>query len=155
DMLDFFTLRAIGDGLTAYMPGSRDLLIHKGSRVRESPVEPGERLGDTETRTDDVLGPDADGMACYRLRGGAAASMQGPPVAGTGGQFYCVIGGIAEWDGAPYGPKSLAWVPPDGEPLEIRGTGNTGFDVLVMQFPGSPSYPPPEHIEVGAEVGAK
>jgi hypothetical protein len=81
-----------------------------------------------------------DRMAGFVATAGPSAVVTGPSPAGTGGQFYCVVGGFAQVDGRTYRVKSLAWVPPDGAPLTMEA-GADGLQAVVLQFP-EPSLPP-------------
>lgn len=147
EMLDFYTLRAAGDGVTAFMPGARDLLVHRGRRLLQVPVPlDAGRPGGAQPRTDPVIGPEPDAMACFVLRGPAGSTVTGPDPAGTGGHFYVVVGGAAECQGRRFRPKAVAWVPPGGEALTLGAGDGPGFDVLVVQYPSHPSFPLPDPI---------
>jgi hypothetical protein len=58
----------------------------------------------------------------------------GPDPAGTGGQFYLVVNGKLELNGATYPAWSPIFVAPDEPALEVRA-GSDGVEALVLQFP--------------------
>lgn len=147
-VLEFFTLRAAGDGMVGYMPGARDLLVHRGRRLGQVTFTTREGLAAGETRAEHVFGPDPDGMSCQRIRAGRGATVRGPAVGGMG-QYLLVAGGTVEWGGRAFGPKSLAWAWPGSEPLELTAGDGEGFDLLVMQYPDPPSVPVPADIVTG------
>jgi hypothetical protein len=143
--LDFFTLRAYGDDLSAFMPGSRDLLVHRGQRLLHAtiPAVGSDQLPPGTIAVDDVVGPDDDGLACWYLRSGPAGGVTGPDPAAGSGQYYCVVSGAVRCGGAVFGARSLGWIGPDSEGLSLEAVDDVGFQVLVLQFPSPPSFPPP------------
>jgi hypothetical protein len=144
--IEFFTLRAKSDNITAYMPESREKLKEfravqkRGRNVhKEVPASAdGKALPAGSTHVEVLIKPQADGMAAYMLRGGPGAGLTGPDPRGSNGQYYCVVGGAVLQDGRALGPKSLGWVSPDEPAPALVAGEETGFEVLVMQYPRKP-----------------
>ena len=154
DGLDYFTLRANGDGFVGYMPEAREHHIHrKGKRSLFAQVDAASAPADGATTTNLFEHYD-DGLACLLLRSSGDTEVVGPPLTGTSGQFYCVIRGDVATEQGVFGAKSLAWVPANGDPLRLRSTSSAEFQVLVLQFPALPSMPIPDPILVGASAPA-
>jgi hypothetical protein len=139
--LDFFTLRAVGDDATEYLPQSRAVLAEHRTRRRVVDVSvavgPDRAVPAGEARWSILLSSESDQMACFMIEAGPNTTVYCPSSAGTGGHYYCVLGGEASCDNRCLGAKSLAWVPPDGDPLTLHSGGNVGFTVVVLQFPRS------------------
>ncbi len=130
--LTYFTLRNGFDPGARYMmrrENSAALRVVSGRRHREAVAGPSGVGGSAM-----LLGPEADGMAawCYRVAPGEA--LHGAAPHGGRGQYWLVVDGSMEQDGAPLGRLSCAFVYPDEAPFEATG-GQAGATVLAMQFP--------------------
>ena len=94
---------------------------------RESTLEPLFRPDDTD-----------DGLGAFMWRLGPGMAAVGPEPEGTGGQFYLVVNGKLELNGATYPAWSPIFVAPDEPALEVRAASD-GVEALVLQFPRSGS----------------
>jgi hypothetical protein len=75
-----------------------------------------------------------DGMGAFMLRLGPGMAAAGPAAAGTGGQFYLVVSGGLECNGAALPAWSPVYVAPGEPPLQLRA-GADGLEALILQFP--------------------
>lgn len=131
--LDYFTLRACYDVVTAYMPADRDKLRqtprHRNiyhDLILDPPAGP--------DRLEVVLEPREDGLAVYRIHASAGQPVSVPDVKGTAGQYCCVLnGGLLQRDRF-YGPRSLGWLGRDQPSPELTAEAE-GVDLLILRFP--------------------
>jgi hypothetical protein len=153
--LNFFTLRAVDDDVTAYMPGSRHLLARQGRRHHKHVValDGGAALAPGEVRRSDLLPADSDGLAAHLIEAGSDASTVVSP-SFAGGQYCCVLAGEALVGGRTFGARSLAWLDPGNGGLDIE-TGSGGCQVAILRFPDEPSCPlPPSPEPVAGPKGS-
>jgi hypothetical protein len=141
--LSFFTLRARANQRIHYMPESREDLkqekaARRGRRSLHADVPPareGEILAPGATAVEALIQPQADGMAAYLLKAGPGARITAPDPRQSGGQYLCVVDGAVVRDGHAYGRRSLGWVAADEPAPELAAGAESGFAVVVMQFP--------------------
>ncbi len=145
--LGLFTIRAQSDPGAIYLhqPGYKDFL--KPSKKRYLIAE---NIGLStesvlqyrgEVTLENVLEKDADqsvdlsdGLGAHMLRMGGGAKTTGPDPRITGGQYYLVLNGSLEFDGASYAPWSMVFADHTDAPLEVHA-GARGLEALVMNFP--------------------
>lgn len=137
--IGFFTLRPPRSvGGIHWMPGSRDKMTsHAGRNLFVALPEPArEATGKIEP----VLGPQADGLAGFRVTLAAGQSAPGPDPASGDGQYHVVIDGELVQGDRTLPPLSLLWVDPTESAVELKA-GPTGASVLVLQFPKAAEAP--------------
>jgi hypothetical protein len=139
----WFTLRNAWDPGARYMPAERALLREVRSRHqhREATAGPLQAASAAELAQTEglscvpVIEHGADGLATWRYRMPAGASVVGAEPADGGGQFWLVLaGGLSANGGALLPPNSCVFVAPDAAALRaVAGPG--GAEALCMQFP--------------------
>ena len=141
--LGLFTIRAQSDPGAIYLhqPGYKERL--KPSKKRYLLAE-SIALSTTcvlENRSkvtlESVLEKDADvsdGLGACMLRMGAGMKTTGPDPRNTGGQYYLILNGDLDLDGASYTPWSMVYAERTDAPLTICA-GSRGLEALVMNFP--------------------
>ena len=140
--VSWFTLRNTWDPGARYMPGARDELRaarakHQHRETTSAPLAP---LSDAElaslTGTGSLQEMEAaDGLASWRFRLPADATLTGPEPSRGGGQFWVVIGGSARCNGSALLPvESCIFVGPEDAALPVAA-GPAGAELLCMQFP--------------------
>jgi hypothetical protein len=140
----WFTLRNAWDSGARYMPGARDQLRAARShnfRHREATAAPMPVASATELAHTDqlscmtVIEPTTDGLATWRYRLPANASVSGPDPRAGGGQFWIVLSGTASaGDTSLLPPNSCVFVAPDDGSLFLTA-GEAGAEALCLQFP--------------------
>jgi hypothetical protein len=140
----WFTLRNSWDSGARYMPAARDQLRkaraqslqHREATAPPMPVaEAGELARTNRLSCVTVLEQAADGMATWRYRLPAGASLSGPDPHQGGGQFWIVLSGSASTGGsALLPPNSCAFAAPDDARLLVAA-GAGGAEMLCLQFP--------------------
>src|SRR5262249_32863685 len=107
--LEFFTLRAQGSDVTAYMPESRELLGDRkpGRRDHANIDADASRLKAGTESCETLIQPTEDGMVAYLLRVGPGGKTTVPSAEGSSGQYLCVVDGEVIEDGRAFGRKSL------------------------------------------------
>jgi hypothetical protein len=75
-----------------------------------------------------------DEMAAHMVRLGAGMAVGAPDPAACGGYYLFVANGNLNWAGTLLPRWSMVVVEPDEAAVDIRA-GDTGLEVLVMQFP--------------------
>ena len=145
DGIAWFTLRNAWDSGARYMPAAREQLRvarQQNFSHREATAPPMPVLGPAElARTDQVscvmvLEQTVDGLASWRYRLPAGASLSGPAPGEGGGQFWIVLSGLVSAGGAvDLPPNSCLFVGPDDGALEPVA-GAAGAELLCVQFPG-------------------
>lgn len=144
----YFTLRARTDTNARYLhqPGYREAL--KPSRKRHGTaagvnltIAPVLRQLDA-ARCEPLLAElhGDDGLGAWLHRLGASERLSGSDPRRSGGQYWLVLNGTLELDGAHYGPWSLVFVAPGDAPLAARA-GEDGLEVLQLQYPLAASAP--------------
>ena len=128
----FFTLRPIASGGFFAMPGNRHNMPCRAGRNLAGRFECGQSLGAGEVLREDLMAPQADGVAAVGWHLGARASTDALPSTG-GGQYYLVCAGEISWEGKRLAEGSLAHVQP-GEAAPALNAGANGASVLVLQF---------------------
>ena len=137
----YFTLRARTDGRGMFLhkPGAREQLQPSKRRFR--------MVGDLVLAVPPVLAElgqplveslfeeqHDDGLAAFMLRMGGGTSMEGPSLAGTGGQYYLVVAGSVRHGQDELPVWSLLFASP-GESAPAFTAGAAGAEMLVLQFP--------------------
>lgn len=141
--LGLFTIRAQSDPGAIYIgkPGYKEKL--KPSRKRyllaeNIPLSISSVLENrNEIALDSVLEKDADvsdGLGAFMLRMGAGARTSGPDPKATGGQYFLVLNGSLQYEGADYAPWSMVFVGRTDAALEVQA-GASGLEALVLNFP--------------------
>jgi hypothetical protein len=140
----WFTLRNTWDPGARYMPGAREQLRtarqrsfqHREATAPPMPVAAADLLARTDRITClPVIAQTADGMATWRYRLPAGASVSGPDPGEGGGQFWVVLSGsAAPGEAALLPPNSCIFVAPDDGALTLTA-GNGGAEALCLQFP--------------------
>ena len=137
--LDFFTLRAVGDSFTGYMPGAREHLVRRGERNLHGEVPLDVPFG-RDIATADLFDAFDDGLraAVWRVPGGA--TFTGPSARGSAGQYWTVLDGADIASGRSAAAPSLQWVGRSDPPAAFVA-GSDGPTVLLVQFPWPGSAP--------------
>jgi hypothetical protein len=139
----FFTLRPMRSGVAGYLPGARDLLMHRGRaairRRRNYSVEVAlagkPPAGESEQRT--VMEREADGLAAHMISlGPGAIAVSTAKDFQSVGRYYCLVRGSLERDGSIFGVDSLGWVGSDAE-FPSLVAGPAGCDLLALDFPAA------------------
>jgi hypothetical protein len=133
DGFAFFTLRPIASGGFFAMPGNRHNMPGRAGRNiagRFDTTRPRPEAG--EVTREALMSGQADGALALGLRLGPGAETRGP-VSDAGGQYYLVCEGEVRQAGRALPRRSLIHVPV-GEPTPVLHAGETGADVLVLQF---------------------
>jgi hypothetical protein len=127
----YLTLRTRYDPGAQMMPENREALRAGKRKPRVLFSEPLE-LG----RTEDVFGPEPDGLAAFHFHVAANGTATGPDPALGGGQFWVVLDGdLRSPDGTTLPPRSCIFVSADEPVQRVQATPATPLDVLVVQFP--------------------
>jgi hypothetical protein len=142
--ISWFTLRNAWDSGARYMPAAREQLRaaraqNMAHREATSPPAPAASAAELAgTRGIDcraVIEPAPDGMATWRYRLSAGASVSGPDPREGGGQFWIVLSGAAAAGGSSLlPPNSCIFVTPDDDSLAVTA-GAEGAEALCLQFP--------------------
>lgn len=144
----YFTLRAKSDPGAHYLhqPGYREAL--KPSRKRHGVAEALTLSTEPvlmdlkEVRVERLLQDfdEADGLDASMIRMGPGLTHTGPDPRATGGQYYLIVNGSLELDGASYAAWSTVFVPASDGPLALQA-GPKGLEALLLQFPQQESKP--------------
>ena len=138
--ISFFTLRNAASGGHWSMPGNRHNMPCRAGRNIEGLFDVGTLvLKPKETRREELMAPQEDGVAAVGLRLGPSAEMDGLATDGNG-QFYLVCAGSLIQDGKELPDQSVIRVDA-GEPTPRFIAGSEGAEVLALQF-GRPSDRP-------------
>jgi hypothetical protein len=134
----YFTLRANTDPGPVYLhsPDYRQKL--KPSKKRHAAVQLALSTAPvlahrSEVALEPLIEGHDDGLAAWLLRAGAGASVTGPAPGGSGGQFFLVLNGSLELQGASYPTWSTLFLDAREDPLQCRA-GPAGCEVLLAQF---------------------
>ncbi len=134
----YFTLRQRWDAGAKYLPASREKLVKGNQRARVKgglgAANDDDRMVRREQLVETVFSREADGLAgwLYRLGPGHACTLPDP--ADGGGQYLLVTSGAMVADGEELPRNSVAFVSPDEDAFRVVA-GQTGLDLLVLQFP--------------------
>jgi hypothetical protein len=85
-----------------------------------------------------VLEPDESALAAWSYRLPPGGELLGPNPAGSGGQFWLVVGGEQAAGAAHLPPRSCTFVSADEPPYNVLA-GPNGLDILALQFPARPT----------------
>ncbi len=142
--ISWFTLRNAWDPGARYMPGAREQLRaarvqnfqHREATAPPMPVAPADELARTDRTTClPVIEQTADGLATWRYRLPAGASVSGPDPRKGGGQFWIVLSGSLSAGGPVFlPPNSCVFVAPEDAALTTVA-GDGGAEALCLQFP--------------------
>ena len=142
-MLSFFVLRAYSENGDFVMPDARSTLqtalatlglSKRRGRIAASGLKEGGSEPVEVTGSVPILPPEDDGLAALTIRIMSGGTMEGPDPAAGGGQFYIVINGHWNHNGATLGPRSIVWVAADDPAPELQA-GSTGLGAVIVQFP--------------------
>lgn len=145
DGLKYLTLRAVSDTGAWYLPESRDKMrrnlpkrqLHAGPWL----VSPSADLASRhEPIVDTVIAPDAQGLAGWIVRLGPGQATSEPQHAGGGGRYLIVAAGAIELRGRTLRRLACTFASPDEPAVQIVA-GDTGAEVLVLQYPASALQP--------------
>jgi hypothetical protein len=141
----YFTLRQCWDPGAKYMPASRDRLVRGNQRTRLAgniPVSSDdERMARCDATNDEILAPEADGLAAHIFRVGPEQDIDLPDPALGGGQYLIVASGSVLHGDDELDRWSTFYVTPDERAPELSA-GQSGVDLLVLQFPRAISQSP-------------
>lgn len=142
--ISWFTLRNAWDSGARYMPGAREQLRearmrnfqHREATAPPMPVACADELAHTSrVACLPVIEQMPDGMATWRYRLPAGASVSGPDPREGGGQFWIVLSGSASAAGSGLlPPNSCVFVGPEDAALTVNA-GPGGAEALCLQFP--------------------
>jgi len=141
--LGLFTIRAQSDPGAIYLdqPGYKERLKPSKKRYLLAENIPLSTACVLENRSEAALesvlekATDVgDGLGAFMLRMGADMKSTGPDPRNTGGQYYLILNGSLELDGASYTPWSLVYAERTDAPLAVCA-GARGLEALVMDFP--------------------
>jgi len=142
--ISWFTLRNAWDSGARYMPTAREQLRaaralnfqHREATAAPMPVASAAELARTDRLACmNVIEQTPDGMATWRYRLPAGASVSGPDPSAGGGQFWIVLSGSASAGGtALLPPNSCVFVAPGDGGLLVTA-GDAGAEALCVQFP--------------------
>lgn len=138
--LAMFTLRPGKDSGAQFMPESKPNLKQRTrqragrqltANVTLNPLDTLRLGSSTETRT--MLGPHADGLATFLLRGGPNADVERPAVGGAG-QIWVICNGslLVGRENLPQWSMLFLSATSKAEPMQ---SGDAGLDAVVVQFP--------------------
>ena len=134
----YFTLRQRWDPGAKYLPAQRDKLVAGRQRQRVkgglTVASDAERTARAEPSVETVFEPEADGLAGWLHRLGAGQSVALPSPARGGGQYLIVAGGDLVLAGRALPGLSTVFVSHE-EGACAAVAGDTGLDLLVLQFP--------------------
>jgi hypothetical protein len=133
-VLEFFTLRPRFDDVIHYMPEGRNAPrpgrvhrnIHLGVNLQGDSGGPG---------THTIFDSADDSAAAYRVCAEPGELLRLPSTAWSAGCYLCVLNGAVVYEGIPYGPRSLAWLPPGPPAPVLRAAEGSGVDLLYLRFP--------------------
>lgn len=138
DGVFYFTLRAQSEPGAFFFPEGRKFQKPGPRRNLTEGVElasaKGDMTGYDGAALTEIIPAEAEGLAAWVLRLGAGASFSGPDPKSGGGQYYVVMDGTLEHDGARYEKWSCVFVEPPEDPLSLSA-GPDGLEALVLQFP--------------------
>jgi hypothetical protein len=141
--VNYFTLRNGFDPGAKYMPGARtELKTRRRNAHREAVVDPCPSARTAELAAlaapicQNVMPPEADGLAAWRYRLPPGAELTGPEPAAGRGQHWLVLAGDVRRDAAAdaFGVFSCLFVYPTDPALKLRA-GAQGAELLCMQYP--------------------
>jgi hypothetical protein len=140
--LSVFTVRAQSDpgGIFLHKPGYKDFLkptkkrylLADNIRLSTEPVLQSRSEVALENVLEDV--DNSDGLGAFMLRLGADMETTGPDPKATGGQYYLLLNGSLQLDGASYPTSSTVYAAPTDEALKVRA-GPHGLEALILNFP--------------------
>lgn len=134
----YFTLRAQSEPGAFFLPESRDR--QKPGRRRnlmaEVPCAPTDaKLPPIDAvAMESIIELEEGGLGAWLLRMGPSMESTGPDPMQGGGQYYVVLNGSLEYEGADYEKWSLVYVTPPESTVALKA-GAEGVEVLVLQFP--------------------
>lgn len=132
DGLTYFTLRNGFDPGARYMMRQENRTALRSVRPRRHREAVAGPLDIASRRV--VLGPEPDGMAAWQYRVGVGETVVGPPPDHGSGQYWLVLDGAVQREGATLELLSCAFVYPEDPPFAVTG-GPDGAVLLAMQFP--------------------
>lgn len=137
--VQYFTLRQRWDPGAKYLPASRDLLKKGNQRTRlkggiQVADDAAERRARSSMVVETIMNEEADGLAAWMWRLGAAGEAKLPNPERGGGQYLIVAAGSLISDGVALDRLSTVYITPE-EPAYSVTAGSEGLDLLVLQFP--------------------
>jgi hypothetical protein len=137
DGLWYFTLRAVMDAGALFLPDARPQMQRDVPKrhLFGGPVDVSDAYAQVcEPRVDDVIAPQADGIAAWQVRIPPEQRVCAPVHPGGLGRFYLVLAGVLRHAGSPLPRWSSVFVSAEDEPFQLEADAS-GADVLVLQFP--------------------
>ena len=138
DGVHYFTLRQRWDPGAKYMPASRDRLVKGNQRTRLvgniSVSTDVERMARSEAISDEIFASESDGLAARICRVGPSQAIDLPDPAQGGGLYLIIAGGSVVHGAVELDKWSTVYVTAD-ENKPALGSGQSGVDLLVLQFP--------------------
>ncbi len=151
--LSFFTLRNISSGGFWAMPGNRHNMPGRAGRNIEGVFDVSGAVPVAgQTTYEQLMQPEADGVAAMGIRMGANATSSGLSACGKG-QFYLVCAGTLDMNGKVLPERSLIRAEPGDPSVELHA-GPDGAQILALQF-AAPSDRPGTDPAKLAERSAK
>lgn len=136
--VQYFVFRLRYDPGAQWMPECKDRLIraHRPRRAEFGPIDvksAQEVAALQGVQVVDVLVQDESGLGSWLYRIGPNRSARGPSPAGGRGQFWLVLDGTCELDGATAAARSLCFIARNDAPVLLRA-GAAGVQVVGVQF---------------------
>jgi hypothetical protein len=137
--LKYFTLRQQWDPGAKYVPAALEKMRKGGQRTRMAAGitlnTDEERKARTGTSAETIFETEADGLAAFMLRIGPNERVKGLPDAREGGGQYLLVASGSASHGDVALPKWSTVFVCGREPPPAIQAGETGLDLLVLQFP--------------------
>ncbi len=134
----YFTLRQRWDPGAKYLPASRERLVKGNQRAR---VKGGLAMGSDAERSgrkgivvESVFPLEDDGLAAWLYRLGPQEECSLPEPSSSGGQYLVVVAGAMVREDTEFARNSAAFISSDERAFRVVA-GQTGLDLLVLQFP--------------------
>ncbi len=136
--VQYVTLRRDWDRGAQWMPGAAPALRAMPNRKHITLTsQPLARCTDLQALTGvsstELMSPTDGGPGAWRVCAGPGALVQGDP-AGSGGQFWYLLAGSVQWNGALWGAGDCFYLSPDEGTLACKA-GAQGVELLRVQFP--------------------
>ncbi len=138
DGLWYLTLRPVMDQGALFLPDARPQMRRDAPKrhLLGGPVDVGEASSKIATvSVDEVIAPQPDGIAVWRLRVPSGRQTHAPSHPGGLGRFYLVLAGALRHGGGHRLPRwATVFATEEEEPLPVEAEAG-GAEVLVLQFP--------------------
>lgn len=134
DGLWYFTLRPNMEHGAQFLPEARDRMPRGAPKRHLLGSCATGATACTAPAVENVIEPQADGIAAWLLRLPPDGETQAPAHPGAKGRFYFVCAGALRWEGKELGRWANVFVSADEEPVRLAAAAD-GAEVLVLQFP--------------------